>query len=96
MGYLELPKIDGEFNRAELPKGYFLGIIGMLFGLVAPQVARLAGKLGFEASAGLVFWGTIGLGIACVGGAIISCLLTRRQVAEDLADLRPDLRRERH
>jgi len=54
---------------------------------VAPNLGRIVRAIGFNASYQIVAIGTVGLGVACLAGAIISYRSAKAQAARDLADL---------
>jgi hypothetical protein len=60
--------------------------------LIAPNAGRLGKALGIKASHDVLLYGTIGMGVVCIAGAILSYRSARIKVARDLAELTKDAR----
>ena len=93
MGYIERPKIRGEF-RTDAPGSYWLAICTLLFTILAPNIGRLAAALGLRPTYDDLFWATMALGTACIVGIILGYRNAQARARIDTESLRPDKQRK--
>jgi len=86
VAYRDKPELYGTSTPQERrERHYILWILPVMF--VAPNLGRIVRAIGFNASYQIVAIGTVGLGVACLAGAVISYRSAKAQAARDLADL---------